>query len=375
MTRPRVHILYQQGPDGQPFSSSYIRLFIPFSQPACRDAFRVSYGADLGSVEADVVVVERWWRSGVSLGDAERLLRQIRDRGMTLVYTLDDNLLDLESSYPHRRFLTEDEERVIQLLIEEADGVVVSTNALRARLAPLNADTFLVHNSIDPRLFGADVPDREASPSGRRVIGYMGTRTHDDDVLLVADALREILERHRDGWELQIVGAIRDHRHMERFKGLPAQLSGPSAKLDYPSFVFWASENMTWDVGIAPLVDNAFTRCKSDMKFLDYGALGIAGVYSDLGPYAETVRHGETGWLAPNSTTAWVEGLERLIADAELRARLAANARRYVYRERTADRSAREWVDALQAILGGASMRSQARVSANASGQSSNRSG
>jgi len=182
--------------------------------------------------------------------------------------------------------------------------------------------------------------------------------------MLVADALREVLERHADSWELRIVGAIKDHRVMRAFTGLPAQLSGPFAKLAYPSFISWAAETMAWDIGIAPLVDNAFTRCKSDMKFLDYAALGIAGIYSDLGPYAENVAHLETGWLASNSTEAWIEGLETLIARADLRARLAANAKRYVLAERTVDRCADEWIAAIGAILArpGAARRDLARA-------------
>jgi glycosyltransferase involved in cell wall biosynthesis len=180
----------------------------------------------------------------------------------------------------------------------------------------------------------------------------MGTRTHDDDLLLVAEALRFVLQRHRDEWELEIVGAVRDHqRVMEQFRGIPARLAGPSYKLDYPSFVFWATENMAWDIGIAPLVDNDFTRCKSDMKFLDYSALAIPGVYSRLTPYAESVEHLETGWLAGETTDEWVEALERLIAEPNLRAKMSAAAHDYAFAERTSERMAQEWVDAVESIL------------------------
>jgi hypothetical protein len=154
MTRTKLRILYQQGPDGQPFSASCIRLFIPFSQPACRAAFVVSYGTDLDDGDdADAVIVERWWRSGVDFAEVERLVERVHARGLPLIYTMDDNLLDLEASYPDRRFLTADEERAIRYLVEAADGVVVSTRALAERVQPLNAKTHVVRNGVDRRLF------------------------------------------------------------------------------------------------------------------------------------------------------------------------------------------------------------------------------
>ncbi|MEI2421731.1 hypothetical protein V6O07_15755, partial [Arthrospira platensis SPKY2] len=46
------------------------------------------------------------------------------------------------------------------------------------------------------------------------------------------------------------------------------------------------------DIFIAPLEDNLFNRCKSGLKFLEYSALGVPGVYSHLEPYQDLVQHG-----------------------------------------------------------------------------------
>jgi hypothetical protein len=39
------------------------------------------------------------------------------------------------------------------------------------------------------------------------------------------------------------------------------------------------------DIWVAPLQDNLFNRCKSSLKFLEYSALGVPGVFSQLDPY------------------------------------------------------------------------------------------
>lgn len=48
---------------------------------------------------------------------------------------------------------------------------------------------------------------------------------------------------------------------------------------------------MLWEleptVVFAPLDDNTFNKCKSNIKLTETGALGIAGIYQDLDPYAE----------------------------------------------------------------------------------------
>jgi hypothetical protein len=79
-------------------------------------------------------------------------------------------------------------------------------------------------------------------------------------------------------------------------------------------------------IGLAPLPDTPFHRCKYWNKFLEYGSLGIAGVYSATPPHADVVVDRETGLLVPNEPEAWLAALRELVLDGKLRSRLAANA-------------------------------------------------
>jgi hypothetical protein len=94
----------------------------------------------------------------------------------------------------------------------------------------------------------------------------------------------------------------------------------------YPGFVNWITQQH-WDIGIAPLADTAFNRCKSAIKTLDYAAMGLPVLASDCEAYRGTLADGPGGWLLPDDEDAWFVALARLVRDANLRRRLAEGAR------------------------------------------------
>jgi len=94
---------------------------------------------------------------------------------------------------------------------------------------------------------------------------------------------------------------------------------------DYAAYAR-ALKNLAPDIGLAPLEDTPFNRCKSAVKWLEYSALGAAGVYADLAPYAP-VRHGETGLKAGADPDLWEDALMRLVADKTLRRDMGERAR------------------------------------------------
>jgi glycosyltransferase involved in cell wall biosynthesis len=95
---------------------------------------------------------------------------------------------------------------------------------------------------------------------------------------------------------------------------------------------------------------SVFSEAKSDIKFLDYSAVGAATVCSDVPAYG-TVRHGETGLRVENTVSAWKSALERLITQPALRERLTVNAWHYLLKERTVASAASKWLDALEDLI------------------------
>ena len=355
MNRRRVHILYEHGLDLRPYGSAYIRLLRPLMHPSLRDDLEVTAGLKYEGQGVDAVIVDRLWRPDISRALAKSLVENIHRAGAKLIYALDDNLPDLPARrWPLVSWSATESLWVMRFFLRQADSVWVTTPALQARLAEFNPRITVVPNALDERLLVGRRPSPAESPFGwrRKVIGYMGTLTHDDDLMMVLPAMQTVWEHHRDEIEFQLVGVVGHTDTLQALRGLPVRVVGPNPEeMEYPLFMLWFSSRLCWDIAISPLQDTPFNRCKSDIKFLDYSAIGAAGIYSRVSAYESRVRHLETGWLVENSNEAWVDALETLLAQDSVRLRLARNAAQYLYAERILARCARNWLEALTHLL------------------------
>ncbi len=354
MPKRRVHVLHGFYGAEIPYSCTYIRLLCPLSHPALAGSVELTHGTAEAIPECDLLVIERHtlWPYERQLDNFSRLLSRCRERGVPVIYELDDNLLDLRRGEPWETYPGDSLRAAALFLVRHADGVIVSTQVLSDRLSHLRQDVVVVPNALDERIFGSP-PKAPSGESPSLTIGYMGTLTHEADLRMVLAPLRALLRRHAGKVRLELVGGAEGRRVASLFGGLPFRMREPGREDPYPKFVPWMRQHVHWNVAIAPLEDDAFTRGKSDLKYLDYGALGIPGVFSDVGPYRGTVRHGETGLLAANEPEAWSEALESIVCDAALRKRLRAAATAEVHGKRMLGTNATLWKDAIEAIVPG----------------------
>jgi hypothetical protein len=98
-----------------------------------------------------------------------------------------------------------------------------------------------------------------------------------------------------------------------------------------------------FDVGLAPLTDNVFNRSKSGLRLLEHSWCGVPTVASDYPPYSDT---GIPCRLA-STETEWWRYLDELISCPELRASLAASARKHVSEHCLVSQNIWRWKDVL----------------------------
>jgi len=83
------------------------------------------------------------------------------------------------------------------------------------------------------------------------------------------------------------------------------------------------------DIGLMPLVDTPWNRCKCSIKALESMAMGLPTVLSSVGENNFVADYGDAALLADNSEQ-WYQHLKRLVTNSEVRAELGAKGRRVV---------------------------------------------
>jgi glycosyltransferase involved in cell wall biosynthesis len=200
-------------------------------------------------------------------------------------------------------------------LARQADCLQLATAALDAQFAGLNPRRAIFLS----QLWDAPVVP-PLRPPNRVVIGWAGTAAERADLELALPALAGVLDRHPEV-RLAVMGDPELHA---------ALASLPAARVSFiPAGSFERAARFLdeIDIGIAPLAATAYNRCRDDMRFIEYAAHGVLAVCSDLEPFREAVRPGQTGFLFQDAAELETV-LERALAEAELRAAIPARAAR-----------------------------------------------
>lgn len=86
------------------------------------------------------------------------------------------------------------------------------------------------------------------------------------------------------------------------------------------------------DVGVMPLVDDAWSEGKCGFKLIQYLALGIPAVANSVGVNKEIIDNGQNGFLADDAES-WYRALRELITNAAARKEMGANGRRKMWEQ------------------------------------------
>jgi hypothetical protein len=194
-----------------------------------------------------------------------------------------------------------------------ADRFVVSTAPLAEQFADLHADIRVVANRLPVDWWGGLAGQRRKGAKPR--VGWAGGSGHRGDLELIAEVVRELAGEVE--WVFLGMCPEKLRRYVHEFHdGVPIE--------QYPAKL----AALDLDLALAPLEDNVFNACKSNLRLLEYGACGFPVVCSDIVCY----RGGLPVTRVRNRYKEWIDAIRMHVADLDATARMGDALREAVRR-------------------------------------------
>ncbi len=335
---------------------SLIRLLYPLNELSNKYSFYIidemnvkKFREDLtqDNVNLDMIFIQRDVIDGPKFFNfefAELLLEKCKANAIHTLFDIDDDLLHIDKTHKaYERYSKLN--NLLKYLITNADWITVSTSILKNQLLTYNKNIFVVPNCLIDDWKLNSINDMEGLSSKDTVkIGYFGTSTHERDLKLIEKAIINVKNYFKDKNVIfEVIGVCKnDFDWVNR-------IDIPNGYLYYSDFVDWLKNVIDWDIAIAPLEENNINCSKSNLKYLEYSALSIPGVYSDIGPYKKIIDKVE-GLTVENIDEEWENAIIQLIEDDDLYKNILINSRKDILENYDLKNSVFIWENVLELI-------------------------
>lgn len=283
--------------------------------------------------EYDIVVIQQ--PSGEGWLETIKSLQE--DSSVKVLYEIDDYLHGIAEMEDHGfkdKFMPQDLFEY-EKCMRQADGLIASTEYILGKYRKFNPNGFLCQNGLDLKRYDLKRPSRDTVN-----IGWAGGTGHYDAVLPWFRMVSGIMEMKDNTTFISIGQNYADG--FARNLGQERAISVPWCAIEqYPAAM------TMFDIALAPAGKGGFFRGKSDLRWLEAGALGIPCIANPR-VYKE-VEHEVTGFTAVNPQQM-AEYLVALVEDASLRDRVGRAAQEYVRDRRSIQAVAPQWVKAFELV-------------------------
>jgi len=297
--------------------------------PVYDDRVRVASVAELAREAPDALLAHNALHE-VQLEALENYRRF--NKGVLLAFGQDDLMIELPHYNEFRKQLYPDIRQRLRRAMRACDRLIVTSEALADAYRGWAEDVAVVPNYLDGDVWGHLRSLRRQGSKPR--VGWAGAQQHSGDLEVIFDVVKETAE------EVQWVFFGLCFKEWAEYG---VEVHDPVDFDRYPETL----AGLNLDLAVAPLAHNRFNQCKSNLKLLEYGALGIPVVCTDIDPY-------RTGPVARvrNTKTAWLNAIRERSNDLDAAAREGDVLRNWVIGHWMLDDNLERWLHALGATEG-----------------------
>ncbi len=246
---------------------------------------------------------------------------------MFTVFGQDDLIFDVPEDHPLQNQDAKHMEARVRSALAQCDRLIVTTEPLADAHRHMIDDIRVVPNYLDRRRWGHLRSDRRTGPKPR--VGWAGAQQHHGDLKL----LLEVVKATAADVDWVFFGMCPDE-----LLPLIKEFHGGVPYEQYPDKL--AALNL--DIAVAPLALNRFNECKSNLRLLEYGALGWPVIASDIAPYRDAPVQ-----LVANQTRAWIDAVMDRARDLDAAAWEGDRLREWVHGHWMLDDHLDQWLNAL----------------------------
>lgn len=294
--------------------------------------------------------------------DHKKIAMLLKQAGKKIVFDNDDTYLDdggfRFNEYMDKERLERGMKRVQNTLadfISISDLVTCSTEYLAEEYRKIHNNVIVLPNCVDPFYF--DEPLR--NENGKVRIGIVGSLMATKDIELIEPIIRHFL--NRPDVEIVIFSLppdTQDEMNRQLYKEEYAFIDEimKADNIIWQPFVMFDEyyetlNDLRLDMAIIPRAETYFNKCKSNIKFLEMSMFEIpviAQSFSDgTSPYEVDKEDAEHMILAKDN---FIEEMEKLIANKELRLKMGKEARKYVEEKYNIENNAHLWLKAYETL-------------------------
>ena len=266
------------------------------------------------------------------------LIKQLKAHGIKVIYEVDDYLHGIPEKKDHdyRKYFTANYlERYVRCM-RACDAMIVSTDFIAENYARFNRNIHVCLNGLDTGRYNLTKPKRSTIN-----IGWAGATGHTEAMLPWLQGVANVMGEHQNTTFVTI-----GQNFADAFK---AAFGNRAISIPFASIEQYPGAMTLFDIALAPAGKGTWYKGKSDLRFLEAGALSTP-IIADPVVYP-TVIHRENGMRA-GSPMQMESMLNELVRHEELRTRLGAAARDYVLRERSINVMAQQWLKVFEQVAG-----------------------
>ncbi|MCT4581712.1 MAG: glycosyltransferase family 4 protein [Flavobacteriales bacterium] len=259
----------------------------------------------------------------------------VRRFAKKIVYDIDDMVFLGHSSEANQLLKNLKGKNKMIYLMRVADHVITCTPTLDNFVRQFNEKTTDISSTIDTDKYQPKKHQEKTTIT----LGWSGSHSTSKYVKLLESVLETLLEKNY-AFEVLVIGDAQFTFKNPgiKLKAIPWNLSSEVEDL----------KNI--DIGLYPLPNEQWVLGKSGLKALQYMALGIPTIATNIGANSRIIQSGVNGFLV-NNDEEWVNAITSIIDNVEKRNKMGERATQTVVEKFSIKSNTKTYLEVLNGVL------------------------